>query len=204
MSELNTHNPRRHASQQQGFTLLEVLIALVIFSVGLLGIAGLQMTGMKQTHNSHLRSVATTQVMDMADRMRANMAGVEADNYGDYANYAMDYSTCTTDCANCAPVDCTTAQCNAAQLAEYDVCEWTMETVAALPGGAAHVCLDDTPASASATTDWSTGTTSAVWGCSDTGNVHAVKIQWTERTLDDKDQGAALTTFRHFFMRVSL
>ncbi len=203
MSALNIHNPRRHAAQQQGFTLLEILIALVIFSVGLLGIAGLQMTGMKQTHNSHLRSVATTQVMDLADRMRANMAGVEANNYGDYASYAMDYSACTTDCATCTPRDCANLECNAAELAEYDMCEWTMETVAALPGGAAHVCLDDTPAPASAATDWSTGTTSLVWGCSDTGNVHAVKIQWTERTLDNENQNAARTNFRHFFMRVS-
>ena len=153
--------------------------------VGLLGIAGLQMTGMKQTHNSFLRSVATIQAQDMADRMRANKEGVEG------GNYAQTYATCTKPCAS-AP--CATA----AKMAEHDVCEWTEETVAALPSGAARVCLDTTPAPTSATTDWTTS-----WECSGTGNVYAIKIQWTERLVDDDDGGSNTAVLRHFYMRVT-
>lgn len=171
-------------ARQRGFTLLEVLITVVIFSVGLLGIAGLQMTGMKQTHNSHLRSVATTQAVDMADRMRANGEGVED---GDYDKV---YANCNANCAS--------AQCNAAQMAEYDICEWAAETAAVLPSGAARVCLDDTPAPTTVTTDWKLG-----WECSGTGNIYAVKIQWSERTLDSNDQTTNKTVLRHYYMRVT-
>ena len=191
MSALNTHNSRRPAAQQQGFTLLEVLIALVIFSVGLLGIAGLQMTGMKQTHNSHLRSVATTQVLDMADRMRANPQGVEAGNYSQvYAAAACP-----------APTDCASNPCTPAQLAHYDVCEWRTETTNALPGSTAVVCLDDSPAPVNPTSSNWIPTNAE---CSNTGNIYAIKIQWRERALDEDDQDTLLTTnLRHFFMRVT-
>ncbi len=188
---MKTRHPVPIRKPSRGFTLLEVLVTVVIFSVGMLGIAGLQMTGMKQTHNSHLRAVATAQVLDMADRMRANLEGVEAGNY--------DYDQIQP---NCPPAtDCAANQCTAAQLAEYDVCEWTMETAAALPGGAARICLDDSPAPADATTNWAA---SATWGCSSAGNIYAVKIQWSERALDEDDQDTtAATDYRHFVMRVT-
>ncbi len=189
MSIMNPYCEYQPTSRQRGFTLLEVLITVVIFSVGLLGIAGLQMTGMKQTHNSHLRSVATAQAMDMADRMRANMEGVESGEYVKSFN-------CTT-----SSVDCVANACTAAQLAEYDMCQWTAQTTTALPGGAlagATVCLDDSPAASSATKNWV-----GSWECSDTGNVFAIKIQWSERTLDDRDKGTQVSALRHFYMRVT-
>ena len=57
---------------QSGFTLIEVLVALIILSIGLLGLAGLQATGLRQNHSSLLRSQATFLAYDIADRIRAN------------------------------------------------------------------------------------------------------------------------------------
>lgn len=62
----------------KGFTLLEVLVALVILSVGLLGLAGLQTTGIRNNHSANLRSQATILAYDIADRIRANKANSAA------------------------------------------------------------------------------------------------------------------------------
>jgi type IV pilus assembly protein PilV len=61
--------PRR---QILGFTLLEVLVAVVVMSIGLLGLAGLQAVGLRQNHSANLRSQASVLANDIVDRMRAN------------------------------------------------------------------------------------------------------------------------------------
>ena len=55
-----------------GFTLLEVMIALLILSIGLLGLAALQATSLKINHGALLRTQATFLTYDMMDRLRAN------------------------------------------------------------------------------------------------------------------------------------
>lgn len=56
----------------RGMTLVETLVALVVLSVGLLGIAGMQMTTLRNNLGAHLRSQATVLAYDITDRMRAN------------------------------------------------------------------------------------------------------------------------------------
>ncbi len=66
------HSTNKHHA---GFTLIEVMVALVIFSVGLLGLAGLQMGGMRSNHGAMLRTIATQHVYNMADHIRSSRAG---------------------------------------------------------------------------------------------------------------------------------
>lgn len=63
---------QRFSNPQKGFTLIEVLFAVIIMSLGLLGLAGLQATGLRNNTSSYLRSQATFLAYDMADRIRAN------------------------------------------------------------------------------------------------------------------------------------
>ena len=58
--------------RQYGFTLLEVLIALLILSIGLLGLAALQTTGLRSNQMASMRTLATEAAYDITDRMRAN------------------------------------------------------------------------------------------------------------------------------------
>lgn len=67
----------RAAARSDGMTLIEVLVTLVIISVGLLGVAALQLTTVRNNHDSFVRTQAATLASDMLDRMRANRSGAE-------------------------------------------------------------------------------------------------------------------------------
>lgn len=106
-----------------GFTLLEVMIALVIFSIGLLGLAGLQAGGLRSNTQARLRTVSVIQAYDMADRIRANPRGVTDGDYN-----ALDDTTPTAG-------NCVTNTCTAAQMATYDYYEWVTTNQNVLPSG---------------------------------------------------------------------
>ena len=59
---------------QRGVTLIEILVAIVLLSIGLLGLAGLQLRGIQVNQGSALRSYAAIMAEDLADRMRADLA----------------------------------------------------------------------------------------------------------------------------------
>lgn len=67
--------------RQAGVSLVEILVALVVLSVGLLGMANLQAAGLRANHNAYLRSQAVILAQDIADRMRANRPPALAGDY---------------------------------------------------------------------------------------------------------------------------
>jgi len=95
MNAFITQSSRRSS---EGFTLLEVLIAVVVLSIGLLGLAGLQTTGLRNNQDAYARTQAATLANDMADRIRSNMAGFNAGNYNNTAAY-----TATCESSGCTP-----------------------------------------------------------------------------------------------------
>jgi type IV pilus assembly protein PilV len=110
---------------QAGFSLLEVLVALLILSVALIGLQSLQSNSLRNNHSALLRSQAVVLVGDILERMRANVDAATAGNYN--ISYA---STATA--AGCS------ADCSAAQVAADDLFEWRFH-VARLPGGQGQV-----------------------------------------------------------------
>lgn len=103
-------------TQQLGFSLFEVLIALLVLSVGLLGLANLQGQSMTSSYNAHLRTQATSLAQSMVDRMRANRMHASA--------ISNNYITTMSDAPPTTTVDCATATCSAEQMALFDVKEW--------------------------------------------------------------------------------
>jgi type IV pilus modification protein PilV len=112
---------------QRGFNMVEVLVALVILAFGLLGIAGLQIAGVKGTQSSYYRSQATVFMNDMAERMYANLPGVRGDpDAGTDPAYA-EIDSDTIDCDAVVPGQCAleigvsaAVPCSASEMAAYD------------------------------------------------------------------------------------
>lgn len=74
--------PAAHSiSKCEGYSLLEVLVTLVVISLGILGVAGLQNAALKNAHSALLRAQAAQYAYDIIDRMRANRAAAVAGSY---------------------------------------------------------------------------------------------------------------------------
>ena len=80
---MNNRHIHRHCSGQRGFSLLEVLIAVVVLSIGLLGLASLQATSLRMNQEALMRSQEAHLAYDMIDRMRANRPGFIAGTYNE-------------------------------------------------------------------------------------------------------------------------
>lgn len=126
---------RKFRSAQSGLTLLEVLIAVLVLSVGLLGVAGLQLAGLKNGQQSYQRSQVSILAYEMADRMRANRS--EA--------YVGSYVIDNTGVGAAPALDCSTAACTTAELAAWDRYDWYMRhLLATLPSATARIqCASD-------------------------------------------------------------
>lgn len=106
---------------QRGVTMVESLVALVILSVGMLGIAGLYVSGVKAGRSALLRTQAVNLASDMADRVRANRRAAVAYDMDTYAGEPEDQG-------------CINAACTAEELAEDDLFRWKAAVEATLPG----------------------------------------------------------------------
>jgi type IV pilus assembly protein PilV len=173
----------RAGKAERGVTLLEVLIAILIISFGMLGMAGMQSVGMKFNLGAAQRTAATLLANDMADRMRANAAGVTAGSY----NSLFSGGTAVANCGN-------VTGCTTAELAQNDMYEWNQAIQAVLPGGQGFVCLDDSPADGTGYASLSAA------GCPSvppTNSAYVIKIWWDEeRSVANPAKKQFWVTFR--------
>jgi type IV pilus assembly protein PilV len=114
---------------EKGFTLVEVLVALVILAVGLLGMATLLTSSMQSSQGAYRRSQASTLAYDLVERMRFNR---------DRAVSSDDYTLAANAGASTSP-SCASGGCTPAQLAQKDLFEWRAALGNALPGATAAV-----------------------------------------------------------------
>ncbi|MDD5389223.1 MAG: type IV pilus modification protein PilV [Gallionellaceae bacterium] len=131
MKHLSRHSGTRHvptSSRQAGFSMLEVMVTLVVLSTGLLGVANLQVEALRGNQGAYLASVAAQQAQDMAERMNANRAGVDANLY-DHLDASIP----------AMPVNCQSADCTPTNLSVFDHNRWNATNQALLPSGAGQV-----------------------------------------------------------------
>ena len=74
---MNKHSSPSTMQSQQGYSLIEVMLTVVILSIGLAGLGLLQVNNVQNTYNANNRAAAATAASDMADRIRANLVAYE-------------------------------------------------------------------------------------------------------------------------------
>jgi type IV pilus assembly protein PilV len=110
-------------ARQQGISLIEVLISIIIIAIALFGTAALQLSAMKLGQGGVLRSHAVFLAQDIAERMEGNVA----------AAIAGSYVVTTTGTAPVLDLTCQAGACTQAQLATYDISQWANLVSSALP-----------------------------------------------------------------------
>ncbi|MCU7844144.1 MAG: type IV pilus modification protein PilV [Candidatus Thiodiazotropha sp. (ex Monitilora ramsayi)] len=165
-----------------GFTLMEVLVTMVILSIGLLGVAGLQLGSLRGNQSAFHSSIAANLAVEGADRLRSNVPGVRNPNTGaDRAEY---------DLINAAGADpgCIDTTCSYAELADHDAFEWITSIQNQLPSGQGAICRDGTPHD---------GSSSAAHACdgnpdANGNDIFAIKVWWDH----DLDPATPLMAYR--------
>lgn len=111
---------------QKGFTLIEVLVAVVILAIGLTGMAGLQVISLRNGMQAQQRTQATLVAYDILDRMRTNVIAARA---GDYDTAIADDVTALALCFGVA------ADCTPAEFADHDRRQWRQALATYLSAG---------------------------------------------------------------------
>ncbi|MDL2354850.1 MAG: type IV pilus modification protein PilV [Pseudomonadota bacterium] len=154
-----------------GFTLLEVLVAVFVLAVGILGAAATQLAALRVRHQSGLMSNGVQLAGALADSMRANAAPMRA---ADSANpYLQLHYDAATDGAPqpAGPACIAGAGCSAAQLADADLYQFKQALYAGFPGARAVVCRDSQV--------WDAGSGALRWPCGGgDGAPIVIKLGW--------------------------
>lgn len=144
-------------SKADGFTLIEVLVAIAIFVVGMLGLLSLLTNSLSWSYSANHTTRAAMLAYQMADHVRGNVT--------QFAAYNDPNSTVTSTCL-------TTTGCTPLQMVQSEYALWNNRITNALPAGQGMICRDNTP------TDGDPGN----WQCDDSAGAApmVVKICWSK------------------------
>ncbi len=167
---------RLDGSSERGLTMIEVLVTLVIVSIGLLGAAAMVINGLESNRNAYLRTQASIVGYDMADRIRSNPEQVAS-----YAGFEFDSETDDVpDLPACFSSD---NGCGPADLATADLAQWA----SSLKGSAGGVVL--LPA--------------AQGSIALAGDEVTVTVSWVQSEWDE-DEGSVSDQSRNFIFTFNL
>ncbi len=157
--------------QQSGFTLIEVLVAVLILSIGVLGAAGMQFAALQSNKESRNQAVGVHYAQELAEKIRANRLLLTTTP----GAYNVEWRS--SDGAPSAGTDCASNTCTQ----PTDVAKWDLFDIISrirqddgLPAAMLVVCRDDNPYD---------GDGVPKWACSNSGTLF-IKMGWTQASLD--------------------
>ena len=146
-------------ARQSGVSMIEVLVTVIILSIGFLGMASMQLVGTRNVSESHYRTLATMYAYDMAERMRSNDVGIAENYYND--KKTTDASVSDPSCGASIATACTRQQ-----IAQRDLFDWQASLQSALnqgglPNGWGEIAVNAT------------------------GDEHVISVRWSADALPD-------------------
>lgn len=172
-----------HSRFDSGFTLIEVLVAVFVLAVGVMGAVAAQAVALRTRHESALMSHGVQMATSFADRMRANTAQMRMpDDANPYLQ--LDYDG-ARDGAPASPAQhCHDgAPCTSDAMASFDIYELRRELRSAFPAPRVLVCRDAVM--------WSDEEDALSWDCSGgAADPVVIKLGWRPRPSSDGTQAA--------------
>jgi type IV pilus assembly protein PilV len=178
---MNTHSMQR----ARGFSLVEVMVAVIVICVGLLGVAKMQALSLSSTNNSRMRALASIEAASLASAMHSNRQywsnSIPVNFSVTYANGALTSTDANLTAALAASntTACINVQCTAVALAAFDLTRWSASVAGLLPNATTTVSCPPPPVGTVAPTS-----------CT-------IFITWTERTVALSSTAAAAGQFQN-------
>ena len=162
-------NKAGRTSSARGFTLIEVLVAVVILTLGASGVAAMQLHALRTAQQSGFQTAATQLAVTLAELMRADPALARSTN----SPFLFSYEASTTATPTSpSSVTCAQRACDSTAMVIADLQGWQQQLQQALPHARAVVCRDSNPATANR----------LQWSCDHAGDAAIViKIGWSAR-----------------------
>lgn len=158
--------------QARGFSLIEVLLALLVMAIGVLGILALQLVGLRATRDTLLQSSAVRLATDIAEQVGGSTRSAALlQSFAQFDYVATD--AVADNSATCYGVD---SNCTPDQLAGFITHQWQERLRETLPGGRVRICRDTAP--------WQAANKSMRWECNgatDNNDVTSplwIKVGW--------------------------
>jgi len=142
--------------RERGFSLIEVMVALVVCAVGMLGLAKMESLGIESTTLSSSRSLVALEAGGMAASMHANRAYWASTQATTSVQISGGPTATVTDGGLAGSSDCLNKTCSALQLAGYDVQHWGAALYKLIPGYTATIACAPTltPVTCTITVNW--------------------------------------------------
>ena len=174
--------PRCHPHSSKGFTLIEVLVAILVLSFGMLGLVGMQAFALKSNRDAKFQAEGTNLARELAEMMRGNnliaIKTTAADN--PYLTTTLAEETSAETCLSATTVCSTQKAVAAAQMTE-----WRARVRNTLPGARVAICFDSQPYDSQGLPQWAcTDTTSG------SDQVIVLKLGWTQFSTDSSTNNA--------------
>ena len=170
------------ALRNAGFSIVEVLVSIVVLTVGMLGMVGMQASSLQANRDARLQSIATLQARELAEMMRGNQAIASLTLSNPYVGtFTAPLSHSTLN--YCLNVAATAACPSTTEIAQAQMTEWLTRVDAELPNARVVICLDAAPFDSTGLSRW------ACTAGSDASMV--IKIGWTRSSTNKALTGSA-------------